>query len=431
MNYYKFRKAVVTYFMDNSFYKNFNRLERISSYHETECLLLSESIINQRLKVKKYLGENVVVIFICHRPQVWNSLKTVYRSFLEDDLFEVYIVRIPIRRCSEDGGWLSNVYDLEDKNDFWEGVNCIDGYDSENNSWFDPKTLNPDYVFYQQPYNVMFHDYYKSWIVSKYAKICYTPYYFAFSSGDVMENTKPVDFIKNLSFFFVQDNYYKEKVLALKSANRIITGAVEVLGMPRLDLLRQDSVNKRDRYSILWLPRWTFDEGTSHFLEYKGSISDYCEENDVSYILRPHPQMFRELTRIGLMSNSQLEEFVNSIQTNENAFLDENTDYIETFYESDCLVADYTSLLIEYLFTGKPIIYCHRTNVFDDFGNRIAEGFYWANNWDEVSGYLDMLRRGEDPLLEKRQQLVKEIFAYNDGKNGERIKEYIKADALK
>ena len=84
--------------------------------------------------------------------------------------------------------------------------------------------------------------------------------------------------------------------------------------------------------------------------------------------------------------------------------------------------------MVDYFMTGKPIIYTHKTDLFNDFGKKIAEGFYWVRNWDELKKTIEMLKSGNDPLKEKRREIIKSEFYIPEIGAGETIKNIIKGD---
>ena len=112
-------------------------------------------------------------------------------------------------------------------------------------------------------------------------------------------------------------------------------------------------------------------------------------------------------------------------------FIDKEKDYRKGFEWSDCLIADMTSLMGDYFLTGKPIIYCHRSDNLSAAGRHLAEGFYWVRCWEELKNTLEMLASGEDPLYEKRQEIIREHYFLPKEGAGYLIKEFIKSDALK
>jgi hypothetical protein len=81
--------------------------------------------------------------------------------------------------------------------------------------------------------------------------------------------------------------------------------------------------------------------------------------------------------------------------------------------------------------TGKPIIYTHRVNAFNEIGLKLASSFYWARNQNELNETLNMLLRGEDPQKPLRQKLIKELSLNSPGNASSIIKETLKKDFRK
>ncbi len=61
---------------------------------------------------------------------------------------------------------------------------------------------------------------------------------------------------------------------------------------------------------------------------------------------------------------------------------------------------------------NKPIVYTHRTHVFNEIGDRLAEGCYWVNNPNELESQLTKLMEGKDNLIVKRQNLMDDLYVY-------------------
>ena len=94
------------------------------------------------------------------------------------------------------------------------------------------------------------------------------------------------------------------------------------------------------------------------------------------------------------------------------------------------MITDISSIVAEYFLTGKPIIYCHKKDCFNDFSRKLSEGFYWVRNWQELERTLQMLKSGDDPLKAKRQELIKSEFQISTAGAGNTIAALIKKDAL-
>jgi CDP-glycerol glycerophosphotransferase (TagB/SpsB family) len=98
-----------------------------------------------------------------------------------------------------------------------------------------------------------------------------------------------------------------------------------------------------------------------------------------------------------------------------NASINSSGNYQKIFLTSDILVSDMSSVMAEYFLTGKPIIYTHRQSAFNEFGEQLSEGFYWARDEVELCRVLAGLLAGNDPLREKRASLAHKLFSLPEG----------------
>ena len=396
-------------------------------------MFLAESAIDTRLREKKKHGEKIHVVFVCHRPQVWPSLKTVCEAFRQDPLFRVTVVAIPTKKCFPDTGFSLNEYEGTGAEAFWSGKGCVNGYDYGSGEWLDLKSVAPDYVFFQQPYNVMRPDQYSSLLVSRYAKICYVAYGYEMMRGDVIEGSHPDDFFQNVTYYFSQDKYNQDFMADyLERKDNRFTRSI-LTGYPKFDTV--ETIRKpcdTGTLKAVWCPRWCEDEGNSNFYEYGHGLADFFADSDNAELLfRPHPQMRINMRADDARKEQRLAEMMAHIAGSRHCRIDDGENYADSFEWSDCMIADMTSLMGDYFLTGKPIIYCHKVDCFSEAGRHLAEGFYWVRNLDELKQTLAMLANGDDPLFEKRQAIIREHYFLPEGGAGRVIKEYIKADALK
>ena len=177
-------------------------LEREIKECRTQNLFLTRENIDLRLKIKKLAGEKIHVVFVCHRPAVWESLHSVYDALMADDHFQVTIVAIPNKKELPGLLLAHEEYASEGAETFWAANGCLKGYDYETGEWLDLRSLKPDYVFFQQPYNTTRPTGYQSGVVSQYAKILYIPYGMWLIGGEVFESTHPADFLNDVSYDF-------------------------------------------------------------------------------------------------------------------------------------------------------------------------------------------------------------------------------------
>ena len=397
---------------------------------------LSEENILLRKEIKKLKNESINVVFICWRPSVWNSLKTVYEALKNDTDFNVTIVTVPNKKQLKDLYYDHDFYETEGAEDFWIGNDVINGYNYETRQWFDIRNLNPDYICLQQPYNICRPEQLKSNELSKYAKLFYIEYGYN-TTKNIALDCLPKDFIKDVSLFFLQNKteevWYSEY---FKEINNNKTKCF-VTGFPRFDELSlyKDAEsncwkNKHEnKFRVLWTPRWCLNENNCHFFKYKDKLFNLFKNNSLyDFVFRPHPQAFDNWIAESLISNNEIEIMKEMFYESMNLTLDFNKNYLDTFYSSDCLITDYTSLIGEYFLTGKPIIYCYSEDSIVNPEGNITKGFYYVKNWQELEGTLNMLQSGNDPLKNTREELIKTEFFITEESCANKIKNIIKKD---
>lgn len=424
--------------------KIYNKIKNKFSLLESELTDISEENIQLRLKIKKIENKKINVIFICHRPATWGALKTVYEAMKADDSFCATIIVIPNKKQLPKLEFNHEVYESEDAEDFWKGEDVMQGYNYEAKTWLNIKQLDPDYVFLQQPYNITKPNCLNSKRISKYTKLCYSPYYTFLPNkinNIVNDECNPLDYLSDLSFYFTQSKAHFEYVSKRYDLINSKFTKIVLTGDPYFDNLAEinkDESNwnfpdKKEYFRLIWTPRWCTNEGNCSFFDYKDKLIDYCIDNrDIDFIFRPHPQAFLNWNATGELTEKQAAKYKKIYDMTENIKIDTRKDYLGTFYTSDCIITDISSIIPEYFLTGKPIIYCDRSGSINTFvkGKGYAAGFYWIKNWQELKKTLDMLRAGNDPLREKRHELIKSEFYIPREGAGYSIKEAIKNDFL-
>ena len=127
-----------------------------------------------------------------------------------------------------------------------------------------------------------------------------------------------------------------------------------------------------------------------------------------------------------------VEELAEKIERSDNCVIDRNGDYRAAFSCSDAIITTYSSLINEYMATGKPIL-IFQTRPTDEAGERSPVDMrtcYFKFPKDggmPFEDFLSMVERGEDPKQEERMQMLRgKAFANLDGTAGEKIYAYLK-----
>lgn len=415
-------------------YHRYDALKQHAEALSQENRCLANENIGLRLKLKRVNHEPIHVVFVCHRPAIWESLHSVYDAMKQDADFRVTIVAIPNKKQLPKLNLNHEQYESEGAEEFWKTEGCLSGYNYETGEWLDLKSLEPDYVFFQTPYNICRPPQYHSRVVSKYAKLCYVSYFGSYHTDEIYDECTPLDYLRDLAFFFAQnpmdDAYIKDRFTKVGPHYCRIVNT----GFPRYDRIETyrnlpcDIWNREDTFKMVWTPRWTTNEGNCHFFDYKDRIVDYCKNDPgVELVFRPHPQAFREWNATGELPEAEAalyrKNFVDS-----NMHLDDSSSYYPTLYSSDCLITDKSSILLDYFCTGKPIIYCTSDLRGETLFPFLLQGMYCVGSWEEVQKVLTDLRQGIDPLQDVRRRTVQENFIRQGAPAGQKISELVKTD---
>ena len=383
--------------------------------------------IKKRIKAQ---NKPLSIFFIVQFPEMWNSEKSIYEKMIKDSHFCTKIICVPKVIGRQEG-----VLQFDKKNAAYEFLSasydeCIDAHC--NDKWFDFSQVTVDYIFLQRPYDYFMPDCYSQYELSKESLLCYVPYGFQFVNGVHLDIEYNDAALNNLYMVFA-DNIDSYNYVMEHSSYEVKSNARSILniGYPRFDVLKPAVRTKESLNTVLWLPRWSTEEANdaSHFFDYFDKLISYFQERtDVHLIIRPHPLMFSNFIKKGILSQKEVNEIKMQVLKSNNISFDENVDYIETFKESDLLISDFTSMLIEFFSLKKPIIYCGVTNSFNSVGKKMDEGLYHADNWEELKKELNNLLNDNDRLRKTYVEIATELLGA-DTNIGERICSEILKDA--
>ena len=391
-------------------------------------LVCNKNINNALYMLKNKKKPKIRVYFIAQYKAGVNKFESVVREMQKDETIDVKVLAVP-----------NDINDLSANKElsYWKDIFGDITIDAIcNNSWFDLESAKPDYVFIQRPYDLLVPEVYRKTIISEYAKVCYIPY--AFPITAMYDFATPKNEIKYYDIIFAEyeeaDNYYKEAMAEV--GDRRKRSSVNY-GYPALDIVKQETNkdnsafrNINSKFNIMWTPRWTTSKETieTSFFDYKDAIVDYCKKDkNTNLVFRPHPLTFDNFIKEKLMSKKEVKDYINNFT--DNLYYDKSSYYIETFKESDVLVTDYSSIIIEYLLFNKPIIYTQKdTFTKSKQAKELEKYFYKVKNKRELYKVLNNLQKGIDPLKEKRTKAINQMYSNYDGKVAYRMKEFIKQD---
>ncbi len=378
---------------------------------------------------KKIFKRKLKVYFICQYIQGYSKICDVINIMKNDPDIDVNILAIP-----DDINKFPKNEDLA----FWEekfGDNVINAV--SNKEWFDLEKEKPDYVFIQRPYNNYLPHQYSTDVLSTYTKLCYIPY--GYLLVDLHSVVLPQSFINQLYFFFGENEYESKYVLNKmpKDGNHYSIN----YGYPSLDSEIMNISTETSAFNklktkdlkVIWTPRWTTNKDLfeTTFFNYKDNIVKYFKKNrNQKLVFRPHPLMFKNFIDEKIMPKEEVKEYLLNYDEN-NMIYDKDSNYFETFQDSDVLITDFSSIIIDYFILNKPIILLDKNEKrYTPIMKEINKVCYHANNWDDIKKILKELGK-EDILKSKREKTIKKLLCNYDGTTSKKIVECIKNDFYK
>ena len=256
--------------------------------------------------------------------------------------------------------------------------------------------------------------------VRSHAKLCYMPYgfYGAKFGYDLMATN--TDFFKNMYFVFADCDDVADILEGLlpKTTKNGLQHIMR-LGYPTLEkFLKDESYHTCNYKEILWTPRWSYSDlgGGSHFMEYKDSILTIPEKYpNLHLTLRPHPMLFAHLPQMGKMTEAEIKDYKKRIQ-DVGADLDQHGDANISIKKTDIFITDYSSLIVNFFMTGKPVIYCPMNDGYGKVYTKMMEGIYLAESYEDIERILKELSSGNDYLKQKREEILNspDFLIYRD-----------------
>lgn len=414
-----------SFYMENKIWYIVNKNFRIR--HKKRLENVKDSILKIQRKPKQEL---IKVVFMCQIPSVWNSNMSTFMAANKSKKVDAYILALPDKLRKENNNMAHEDYGENESYRYCRSFckNTINAYNEENKEWFDLKKFDPNYVFVQRPYELYLPPEYRSEVLSSYTRVCHIPYAYSLMNS-ASRMAYHLDFSDQVYSIFTENQKYCDELNAIYSGLfKAGWKQIHFFGYPRFDL-HAGIKKEKSRYkkTVLWLPRWTtnrFAEATT-FFKYKDILIDYFKKHqNMRFICRPHPLMFKNFISTGEMTEQEVDQFKGIFKGVSNFYLDESPDYLKTIVDTDIFISDTSSLLVEEFVTSSPIIFCGIKGHFDRENMRWAKYMYSVSSHQELLDSLEKLINDEDPLIEERKQYIR-VHMKADGLAGERIVRFL------
>ena len=388
-------------------YKQFNIDEIHKRYKTKEQELIGKKEIN--------------IVFLVNMASMF-AAESLMNEMKQNKKYNVSLYIIPDVRFTREENY--RIYEgtykeLKEKYDFAEKAVIID-YEKDEIIEYKNVVKHADIVCYPSPYDVSYS--------------LYNPYY------AVQENILSIHinygFFRSIydRFIYALDNYnsfwkvfleteynmaeYK-KYGRCNGINAVLTGYAK---MDRLsEYMATKKENKRKR--IIIAPHHSVDGGMnkmlalSNFEKYADLFLELpLKYPEIDFIFRPHPVLFPTLKNSSKWGEAKVENYINKLKSYKNVIYSTEGDYLEIFANSDGIIQDSGSFLVEYFYTGKPCCYMLKTKKdikekFNTLGIKCLENVYIAYEKQDILDFIDnIIINDNDILKEKRNNIMKEIM---------------------
>ena len=376
----------------------------------------------------------VRVAFLCQYLPIWHKLRPIYENMRSGDAFEPLLICVP----SDVVGGKRTKASGNDTLEYFRSQGYTDALDAvTDEGWLDLQSLDLDYIFYPRPYDTYMPEPYQSRHVCRYAKICLILYGMN-TTCEVTATTINREFFRHVHCYFAELPYSREK--NMKNGwllHKLGLQETVYYGMPGIEAIRGAQNEPRpawdfakNDFRVLWCPRWTTDlsMGGSNFFTYYQFLLDYAAAHpEADLLFRPHPLALQHFQETGEMTAREAEAFTAACEALPNVQLDREKDYAATFWGTSVMVSDISGMIPEYFVTGQPLIFCASNMILtpEKTTARILEGSYIVNNRQELETCLENLKNGIDPLKEKREAIVRELYGPELSQPAARITQYL------
>lgn len=380
----------------------------------------------------KYQNKKLKIVFLSSENPKW-VYQSLYEEFEKNPKFDVQVL-ITVRESLLKKKYKFLEYEkLARKNyNFFKEkeMNVAYAFDFKKKEYINLKEFQPDIIFYEQPWELPE----KQSIIntSKYALSFYCSYGSCITNG---RNEYSEAFYRDVYTYFL-DNDCIKNILIEHGCNE---KSLVISGQPKLDAylkpINYSNIQWKTegKKRVIWAPHHSFfDDSMLRFgtfnWNYKFFYNFAKNHPEIEFILKPHPELKRQIVSNGLMSISEMTEYFKMWENLPNAQIYEFGNYFDMFRTSDLLITDCNSFLYEYLPTKKPVIRLIGKNSagHNEFGQKIISGYYPVRNIEELESQLNLILNEEkDPLLSVREKIINENLIQPEGGVGEFVKNYI------
>lgn len=302
------------------------------------------------------------IVFLPYKASMWDAFDSVYQAAKSDQRVNVIVMPIPYRSYDKQNDCWHEHYEGEC---FPSDIKVID-YKNYNLA-----DMEPDYIFIHNPYDqynyvTRVHEEFFSTRLAEYTEhLVYIPYDVVLGTK-IDENFCKMPGVQNAWRVIVQSEAVRQAYIKWTDPEKVLA-----LGSPKIDAVVNHKVN-RDELPASWKEKC---DGKKVFL-YNTHLSSIISEGDlfikrlqkvwkyfhnhqdITLLWRPHPLSLQTAQAMNPGFLKAYLYMVEQFKILDNCIYDDTSDLDRAIALSDAYMGDYSSLVMLFGFTGKPI-YLH------------------------------------------------------------------------
>lgn len=366
------------------------------------------------------------VAFFPLNVSMW-KYQGIYDLLKADSRFQVYIVLSPGITYKRE----QRLRDLAQMREYFgaRGMEYIDWALENDEPPADIRhTLNPDIVFYTQPYHGSYHS--RHFFLNFTDKlIIYSPYFYIM--GPYRDNYDNV--LQNVAWkcYFVNKYHINDaqRITHNKGVNAVAVGYTSADDYHQNQYKEVWKNAGEQRKRLIWAPHWTLaNDGTagshSHFLKMADFMVALAKKhtNDLQIAFKPHPGLLSALYIHPEWGQEKADSYYNLWRTMPNTQLVDGP-FINLFQGSDAMVHDSGSFVIDYLFFNHPVMYIssnieHRKKFVNEPGKKAFDAHYIGSCAEDVERFVnEVVLAGADTMQTTRQEFYQQYLSQPGGQS--------------
>jgi len=372
-------------------------------------------------------AESRLKVAILHQlPESWGNVSSLWRALEQDDSIDARVILLPFLHADYNWSRQASQRYLDRL-----GIPYVvwDELDHESSCF--------DAVFFTSPYDITRPLPYQFYSLQQRVRFtAYIPYGLEVGGGDenlVHQYGQPV--AMHASAVYVRSDGAR----AMYSRHCPTgDGHVVVSGHPRMDGLADLDSFPIDpelleqigsRRAVLWNAHFSFDadQWSTFDLLALDIFNSFAERPDLALLFRPHPLLWQRLVNLGLLDAAGIASLRQELGER-GVIIDERPDHRHAFAASCAMMSDTGSFLMEYLVTGKPVLYLvnpHGLGLNEE-GEAVVRYYDQVEDAKGVAAFLDGLDGRPEDDMQRRKAVIPEFFAGFDGQAGQRIVAHMK-----